>query len=272
MKDLGRYGEAEQQQTFKRCLLYDLDWQGTKHYYTDYDVDMVWGGTTYTAKAIQSGNIETNKAVSVSISADEAYLQQMFLVTPSGQCTLKIYRANLYFTPEGGEPQDVHQVFQGNLATTSLKGGVANVTFAVGSMAGGQIPRCLCTKQCNWQIFDENCKLNRANFTVSAQVIGLDLNLRGVVVNVDKPEKWFNKGTLTINGQPVQVDKSFVNANGGHTLIVGTWPTTVNIGDLCTIVPGCDGWGTTCRGKYSNGANFGGFEALPFVNYTLFGP
>ena len=272
MKDLGTFGTAEQQQTFKRCLLYAVNWMGSMHYYTDFDVDVTWAGVTFLAKDVKCGNIEINKAVSITLGGSDPYLQQLFLITPTGKVTLSVYRANLAWSPDATLPQDVYMMFQGNLQTMLDKGGQVVLTFAVANITAGQLPRCLCSKQCNWQLFDTNCKLSAAPYTVVTSVSSFDINTRAVIIPVSKADGFFNNGTLTLAGQTYPIDKSYANLDGSHTIVLGSWPIAITAGNSITCVPGCDGWETTCTNKYANHDNFGGFAHIPDVNYTLFGP
>lgn len=75
-------------------------------------------------------------------------------------------------------------------------------------------------------------------------------------------------------------------ANEGRSTPVKTWvasgatftfwlptPYPIQVGDTYTAVAGCDKELTTCRDKFGNVINFGGFPTIPGRNETLsYGP
>lgn len=128
------------------------------------------------------------------------------------------------------------------------------------------------TAACRWELGDSRCTVNLPALTVAGAVTATaTLNAvtqlhRRRFQDSSRVEAngYFTLGTLTWTsgdnvGRSSEV-KSFV---GGVTTLWSLMPHPIQLGDTYDLVPGCNKLKDTCKTKYSNYINFGGFPDVP---------
>jgi uncharacterized phage protein (TIGR02218 family) len=125
------------------------------------------------------------------------------------------------------------------------------------------------TRTCRHTLGDAMCRVNLAPFTVVDEVeVVIEDRVEFVAANITGDEEYYNGGNLTwITGQNMNIVsevKSF-KSNGIFRLQLMT-PFPIAAGDRFSVVPGCDKNLTTCKNKFNNVVNFGGFPHLVGVD------
>jgi len=134
-----------------------------------------------------------------------------------------------------------------------------------------QLPRNTFQPTCIHTLFDSGCTLSKGSFAVSGAVqSGSTVNK--LLTNLTQADSYFDNGQLLFtsganNGHLVAV-KTYLHASGLVQFVVPL-PAAPSIGDTFTIYPGCDKTQSTCSGKFSNLANFGGFPYVPVPETAL---
>lgn len=126
------------------------------------------------------------------------------------------------------------------------------------------------TAQCRHALFDPAgptrvglCGLSAATFTYTGSVTGSPTKISFTETGVGQADDWIANGVLTwtsgLNNGTTSEVKSYTT-----NVIELFLPTTflVNSGDTFTVTAGCDKKFETCKAKFSNQDNFGGFPHI----------
>lgn len=132
------------------------------------------------------------------------------------------------------------------------------------------------TANCRHQLFSQPsankigaCRLNSASYTASGSVTSIIKNRWSLGVSVAGAAGTYSSGKMTFN-TGLNAGLSFVVKNHGSGTIDLFLPTSfpVHVGDTFTIQAGCDKTLATCKNKFNNVPNFGGFPHIqPDVSF-----
>lgn len=128
------------------------------------------------------------------------------------------------------------------------------------------------TPECRYDLGDTRCCVNLAALTVSGAVTSVTDAATFADTSRTEADDTFNYGKLTWTS----------GANAGLSMEVRDWtlstqtfglwlpmPNAIAVGDGYTVYAGCDKRFTTCKSKFSNVTNFGGFPHLPGLDKIL---
>ena len=126
--------------------------------------------------------------------------------------------------------------------------------------------------ECRHDLGDALCGVNLATYTVTGSVTGVgdasvffDAAQSGV-------DGWFSYGKLQwlsgVNSGLAMEVKQWDAATKQMTLWL-PMPAVPQVGDSYMVYAGCDKRFATCKAKFSNGVNFGGFPQMPGVDRIL---
>lgn len=141
------------------------------------------------------------------------------------------------------------------------------VSFRVPSRAGAllakRLPVVTSSKLCPHILYDANCRVSRASFEMTTTVT----NVSGRVVTVasvgGNPDHWYQFGELT---HVASGERMSIEDQAGTSVSMQLAILELKVGDSVKIAAGCAHDITTCRTKFSNKVNFGGFPRLNTVN------
>lgn len=131
----------------------------------------------------------------------------------------------------------------------------------------------LYNKGCRWDFGDENCTKNKSALSVSGTVSTvMSGQLRFLSDVTSQDNDYFADGILTWtsgdnDGVSYEV-KKYVKLTGEFDLYLPTL-NTIQTGDTFSVVPGCDLQEVTCRERFNNISNFGGFPFIPGTDDAL---
>lgn len=145
------------------------------------------------------------------------------------------------------------------------------------------LPQFTHQRTCNFMLYEGNtCGLNEDNFKFSAEIDSISANRYSITVNmnsagINEDDGVFSLGVLRFSdGRRMQINtdsagsSSSSNGSGSRTLnMLSKVPADVEAGDPVNLYYGCDRRYTTCRDKFSNGENFGGFPNLVSGNPAI---
>jgi uncharacterized phage protein (TIGR02218 family) len=128
------------------------------------------------------------------------------------------------------------------------------------------------TPECRFDLGDARCGVNLAAQTATGTVTSVTDNATFADTAQTAATGTFAYGKLTWTsganaGQSMEV-KAWDNPTQTFTLWL-PMPNAIQTGDAYTVTPGCDKRFTTCKNKFSNGTNFGGFPHVPGVGNIL---
>lgn len=121
-------------------------------------------------------------------------------------------------------------------------------------------------RTCRWTLGDSNCTKNIAVLTVTGTVAALVTSRHRFTSNLTGADNYFNDALVTwVTGDNAGFTnecKKFLQTSGDVELQIGT-PFEIQSGDTFTVYPGCDKRFDTCKDKFNNVPNFGGFPTIP---------
>lgn len=132
-----------------------------------------------------------------------------------------------------------------------------------------KMPRNIYMAQCIHTVYGPGCGLAAASFTVTGNTTSGSTAL-SINCNLAQAAGYFDLGTIAYTTGPNAGEKRSIKT---HTsgVIVPSFPFDYapGAGDLFQAKPGCDKRYATCNSvKFSNGANFRGYEFIPAPELT----
>ncbi len=167
------------------------------------------------------------------------------------------------------DPNLVGTKFLGDIVTAADPVTSGMATFSVfGWTYRMQVPwpRKLVQSGCSNTVFDKNCGLSKASFTVSSAVASgstpLIINLS---TTLGQPAPYYSKGILTFtSGQNIGLSQAVAQQLSTTQIqLSGPFLLPIFTGDTFTLVPGCDGLQSTCSTKFGNISKFQGMPFTP---------
>lgn len=249
--------------------IYDFfDAAGNHWRYTSARRDVVFGGQTYTAAPIRRDPVAESSVVdppqfTVSCAYDLAVVQSNFLSgAPPQGLSLTISRIQ--------EVSGVSLLIWGGFVTSiNVEGRVAKlvVPSAIDDALGTTLPGAYFQAACNHHLYDAMCTVNRSFFKLSTTLAAPPSGTGLVVASIGgHPDGYYGGGEIvhTATGQR----RTILQHVGTSLTITIAFRGALN-GDAVDVYAGCDHTVTTCRDKFGNVSNFGGFPYIPTLNPFL---
>ena len=128
------------------------------------------------------------------------------------------------------------------------------------------------TPECRFDLGDAHCGISLGARTFSGVVTSVTDQANFADTSQTAATGVYAYGKLTWLTGPNAGQSMEVKAWNNPTQLFTLWlpmPYAIQIGDTYTVYPGCDKRFSTCKGSFSNGANFGGFPYVPGVGNIL---
>lgn len=245
--------------------------------YTSGPREVTYNSQLYVPRAIsrtdpevEQSDVGADQDLKVTLPATDELVNPRWISTiPPGKDELTIFR---YHASDGGTPETV-TYWKGFIDSVSFTGEQA-ATLRVLSEGGylrREIPKRTYRGLCGHVLFDGGCKVARPSFLFSVTVTamsadGLTITVNGAGIS-GQAASYFLGGELhKMNGDRRMV-LTFTDGGGGSGTITVMLPFSgVAIGDTLELTAGCDHVIGTCRTKFSNEVNYGGFPWIPTRN------
>lgn len=238
--------------------------------YTSSAQVLVVAGKTFQPLPIQRNNVKAGTheddnldvEITVPITCDLAR-DYGFQTTPP-KLKLTIYRVHL-----GTDYAVDYAIYwTGPVVSIRAINGEAKIrTPSVFSHAlAGDIPTVYYQSPCNHVLYDQGCKVNKANYTVLTSLAAVDDVDIEIASSGGRPINYFTGGEISIPGTDER--RMLVAHRGTATKYKMNYPFGISrVGAPISIVAGCDhGFNGHCKGRFSNSRNFGGFPFIPSIN------
>lgn len=274
---------------FARCVRIERT-DGEVFAYTDHDEAVIYDGTTYrscvgfsgSATELGSvigevGNMEIAGALTdLGITVEDVY-GGLF-----DGATVDVY---LIDWRTGESPTLVRRIGGGTIGKTTQSGKRFVMEALSPSAYLKQKPLLeVVTPSCRFDLGSTRCGVDIEALKVTGVVTGIytDANNDAVVrrkfidVTRSEGEGYFAEGIITWtsganSGHRSKVKNFGESGDSPSTYIVTLWEPMVHpiqVGDTYEMTPGCDKLFDTCREKFNNGINFGGFPHVPGLDAT----
>lgn len=252
--------------------------------YTEHDEDIVYGGTTYA----------TRGGMTSSASELGSVLGEVGNVEFGGSTrALGITVDDLFGGKFDGATVEVFLIpwgdYQATESVVTLGGGVIGKTtqdantFTLEALSpSAQIRQKallqLFTPTCRFALGDSRCQVDLTSLTVSGAVTavtdevvqtGATVRRRFYDTTRTEDDGWFDEGLITfVTGDNAGQTSKVKSYATGELVLWEPLIHVIEVGDTYTLTPGCDKKADTCRDKFDNFVNFGGFPTIPGLDAT----
>lgn len=171
----------------------------------------------------------------------------------------------LYRVHEGTDFATDWTIFwRGNVAAFSVTGAKAmiRVPSVFSRTLSTMIPNYFWQKSCNHVLFDSRCALSRASFLTSSTVVSFS-NTSVTIANVIDPINSLVAGEIF---NVIRGERRHVLFNVAGVIEINYPFKNMQVGDNVEVTQGCDHSYTTCKDKFTNSVNYGGFPFVPDIN------
>jgi len=284
--------QAQQQSLIAYLYTFTLS-DGTNEYFTDLDMNITFGGNTYTSGSLRISGLKMKLAVGLQVDEQEVKISALPGDMLAGVPFLEGCRNGLlngaYLTRDRavwaasgappffdyqGTPITVFRMFQG-LVSEITKIGRTFVQMKVKSpliLLNVDMPRNTYQPSCNWTLFDAGCGLSKTAFGIAGAVdTGPDVIripwaggvLPGTLGADNVP--YYAQGRLLFTSGILNTQQFFISTNDAAALYLVGNIDTPTPGDTFTAFAGCAKTVSACNLKFSNLLNFRGFPYVPPV-------
>ena len=252
---------------------------GTVKYYTDFDVDLVYGGNTYSSSGPTFVRSKTRTTIGLEVDTldIEIYPKPTDLLNGLPMLAagalgsfdgayLKLDRA--YIGPVPTVIGTIN-IFSGTFADLEVAraGMKARINSDVAQFSI-QMPRNIYQANCLNSLFDADCGLSRSSFAVAGTDSG-GSSTTIIMCSLSQPTSFFNMGYVVWNTGMLAGLKRTIKGywqgspGNGNFAIYNPLPNAPASGDQMTLYPGCDKTLSTCQSKFSNQTKFRGMPFIP---------
>ena len=237
-----------------------------RFYFTSGDKAITYLGDTYIPVAISRSEMTQEKEmnrqnINLTLPFDNELSQLYFRDVPDVVASVTLFRFEQ--ESESSEPE-VLVYWKGRLAgfRATNQEVVFNCESVFTSMRRPGV-RARYSVQCRHALYGEGCGVDKEDFGISATVVSVD-NLDVNVTLDGDPEisgQYFVGGMMKFG----DVYRHIVNQGDGFVRLWREMPD-LEVGSSVTVYPGCRRDLSTCKTRFSNTKNFGGFPWLPTRN------
>lgn len=233
--------------------------------------DIVYNGNTYVASPTARTEIGissiTNEAqLTIALPLSHPLSQRY----PAQGSPPRVITVTIYRQQPGGL---VEQVAVGKITSMGIEKHLAKflIESLIARLARRQLPTVSASRSCQHVLFDNNCRAVRNLFTlgVAGGIIPtltvLSFDGRTVVISSigGQADHWAQGGELV---HLPTGERMTILEQVGTTITMQTPIPDLTTGDAVSVSAGCAHDILTCRIKFSNQINFGGFPQLPTKN------
>lgn len=245
--------------------------------YTSAPREITYNAVTYVPRSISRTDPEveqadagTDKDVQITLPLTDGLVNPRWVSTiPPGRDEVTIFRQH---ASDGVSPETI-TYWKGFIDSVSFRGDGAATVRAVSErgLLRRNIPKRTYRGLCGHVLYDGGCKVVRSGFQFAVTVTALSADGLTITVNgagiSGQASDFFNGGELHKPNGDRRMAQSFTDGGGGSGTVLVMLPfSDLAIGDALELTAGCDHVITTCRTKFANEINYGGFPWIPTRN------
>jgi uncharacterized phage protein (TIGR02218 family) len=251
--------------------LYALRWDKTYWFYTSADRDMtgqelvngVMTDVTYVARPVQdSGMVQGSgqqNDFTVDIPADLPIVDLYRTMPPSGTVWLTVRRRHY-----GDADAPIHwmgtvtNVKRANLAEAQIIAAPLMSSFKRTGL------RLCWTRECPHFLYDVDCKVDPADFENDG-VIAAKTGASVTLTMAEIPEDQYYRGGFIAweANADGTMERRMIESQVGTNFVIFGLTDRMEVGVAVKLYPGCDRSPGTCKDKFDNIDNYGGFDFMP---------
>lgn len=239
------------------------------YYFHAGNSDLVMGGNTYLGIGQVFSNYTTGVDLKAAVVDYEGFLSVAGVTRADiEKGVFNNARAYLFATTWNNPVEDEEPLFSSIFGNAQLQDGkYVFEEIALMDTLKQRVGRSV-TALCPWEFGSSRCGVNLATYTVNGSVTAVDnaytfYDLDSTSIQADG---FFNYGKITFTSGENRKGKSYqIKSYAAGKFILFDDPVgEIAVGDTFTAIAGCQKrFNEDCVGKFSNGANFGGFPHIP---------
>lgn len=255
--------------------LYEIVWGGTKWRYTSADRPLTLGGElidgvftpiVYQPVACSDNGMKqggsSNEDIEIMMPSNIP-INDLYRSTPPAN-TIRITVRRRHNTDPDGQ---AFVYWKGYLSNVKRGEGNASITLVCNTLLSSftrQGLRLGWTRGCPHILYDNECRVNPADFVHETTIAALDGNSITMADDGGKEEGWFTGGYIEWEvGNPETLDRRGISASLSTTQLVLLGTTyRLAVDTPIRVYPGCDLTMATCRNKFVNRENYGGCKQM----------
>ena len=273
---MASFNELETGRESRPVDLYRFDYGAEVFRFTSGDSEITFDGVIYTPLQIKRStptlnprNKENNK-IKLEAPADERPFEDFVSIQPAERLECLITRIQLdesissplIQSPEvPPAPTTGFIIFDGFVTSISFSGRTCSIDMnPFNDQFGREVPRYKYQGICNHVLYDSACQVDPNSFSQTGTVNGVD----GNTITVSGFSGSAFTGGYVRNESGTDYRMIIQHSGDSFTMLL---PFRESIlGSEVTAFQGCDHSVETCRDKFSNVANFGGYPLIPGIN------
>lgn len=246
---------------------------GGVYYYTSWDVDVVYGGHTFSSVGALFERSKVRIVLGIEVDEMDLTVFASPALLINGVPFLQAVRrgdldgasVRLDRAFMSAPPAVVGALYQFGGNVSSVRAGRSSAQFKIKSnleLLNVQMPRNTYQPGCMHTLWDADCGLNKAAFKVSSSAAS---GSTASVINaaLAQADGWFSLGTVEFaGGANSGLTRTIKQHASGALQLILPLPAAPAPGDTFDCYPGCDKQRLTCAGKFVNILNF---RAMPYI-------
>ncbi len=258
--------------------------------YTSGQIPVIFMAETYTPRPVTRGpddvqTLDAKRQMVVKMPVDDPFIARYIATLPATQDQFQLWRLHTSDTPT----PEVREIFCGKVSNVAISGNEALVNIlSFGSILGRTIPQQTTRNLCNHVLYDTRCKVVDTSFSMATTVTSISSD--GLTITIDggtnvifdtglqlsaqltADAAYFDGGLLQRSVLEARMARSVTDVGGNVADIVVLIPfATISVGSTLDLFAGCDHQFPTCRTKFTNQRNYGGFPYVPTKNPFVVG-
>jgi len=264
--------------------LFKFSFRGEAWRYTTAEWDLVHNGEYYQRYSLKRSNLSvtgvaTDDTLDIEVPLENPIIQLFVSGLPVVDVELvysRIQRSDCAYNSLTGNVEhngrETQVAWIGRVRAASVE--KFNGKFTV-DLAGSSLlracPRRLYTRMCSHMLYDSNCTLNQGSHVTETNVSLIEESGTVVHVGADlvtgfggdgNTDNFFGGGMIGY----ATGDLRRIKRNEANKLYLDYPFETLKVGDAVKVYEGCNHKVETCRLRFNNIENFGGFPLIPSIN------
>lgn len=206
---------------------------------------------------VGSSDLAADAALTIECSPQHEIAQMHVLSVPTAPIQIQIEQVQ-----RDDEDVEVVGLWLGYVRSVTFSGNSATIhcTPIPGIKREGLSPGL--TRPCRYYLYDQHtCKVNRELFTLTGTIASIDGITITAAVFATQPDGWLSGGNAIVGDQTL-----LITSHEGDTITLLLPFADASVGGAITAEAGCDRLKITCKDKFNNLLNHGGFAWLPDKN------
>lgn len=247
--------------------LYSFSCDTLSWFFTSTAEDIIIDSQLYTALPIERSqleatNTEERTAIKVTVARDNGVADIFRVAPPSSMVIMTIKRVHY---SDGDE--EVRLLWTGRVINADWRGATVVLNCEPASISFNRNGlRRLYQRQCPHVLYGPACGISSASFQTPASVTALS----GLSVTVPEADAlvddYLSGGTLVWVTTDGVTERRMIKTHTGPVVTITHGIPDFEVGADVTLIAGCDHTLATCRDKFANKLNYGGFPYIPQKN------